>query len=163
MQQAPGQALDCELLRRFRQQSLKSPSEIQSLGLSASFESCWDTAAPGVPPPSPHRPATARLPARSFLNCRSRKGGAQVCVPGSSHSHRAGRRRRGSVQNSHEAQLCYAETTSSGAALRSNGDCRDRKRRCPLRLLGNVVWSYNPWLRFFIPRVGWHHLGSLEK
>ena len=95
---------DCELLRRFRQQGWKVSSEIQSLGLSASFESCWDTTAPAFHRHHPHRPTTARLPARFPQPApRGEEARTGLCPPAAAILDRAGRALpQSSVQNSHK-------------------------------------------------------------
>lgn len=113
---------DCELLRRFRQQGWKSLRRFNPWASARALNPAGTPRLPAFHRHPPHRPATARLPARSFLNLpleeRRRAG---LCPPAAAILHRAGRAPpQSSVQNSHKhPKLCLPPKPTSKRRPRS--------------------------------------------
>lgn len=139
---------DCELLRRFRQQGWKVSSEIQSLGLSASFESCWDTTAPAFHRHHPHRPTTARLPARFPQPApRGEEARTGLCPPAAAIlTELGGRCRKAPYRTATSTQSCIHRRNPQASGGRAPLKLRLMRPETAVRFeaSGKCSLGYNP-------------------
>lgn len=100
---------DCELLRRFRQQGWKSLRRFNPWASARALNPAGTPRLPAFHRHPPHRPATARLPARSFLNLPlEERRRAAVCVPRQQpfSTELGGRRRKAPCRTATSTQSC---------------------------------------------------------